>query len=293
MAEIPNPNSTGDWTIVSRRRRRRRLNSEQPKSSPVPRPQSPAAPPSPWTPIEPLVDPERQAKILRSVESAIQKLDRSPFYRRFLLRLRAPSVQRGLAGALSSAAEMRMVVYGVGSVESHESSRLQLALAVLLRRDIGLPVPSLEVFDPVLSATECAVVAALGGMVVPVDERGRREVSAPTLFYMPHCEVVLYDGLLEANWRPSCLNRMVVLGNSFSVYEQYVEMGRWTLEVDLSHLLWVRRYATELELEEKEEGVSGMERKQDDEDGIFKAFHHTSWHFFQLEDDTKMDLPER
>lgn len=187
-----------------------------------------------------------------------------------------------------------MVVYGVGSIESSGPSRLQLALAVLLRRDLGPSVPSLEVFDPVLSATECAVLAALGGTVIPVDERGRRETSAPTLFYMPHCEASLYDGLLEANWRPSCLNRLVVLGNSFTAYDQYVELGRWAgstaVEMATRRLLQVRRYVTEVEMEKKGEAGAALEQKQDEEDGIFKAFHDTNWHFFELDDEANLDF---
>ncbi len=33
-----------------------------------------------------------------------------------------------------------------------------------------------------------------------MDEGGARRVSEPTFFYMPHCEEVLYDALLRANW---------------------------------------------------------------------------------------------
>ncbi|XP_042409207.1 protein SENSITIVITY TO RED LIGHT REDUCED 1-like isoform X3 [Zingiber officinale] len=292
--EIPNPNSAGDWTIVSRRRRGR-LKPHPPKNQLTAGHRSREDPPSPWIPLDPFVDQELQSRLLRRMESTIQRLEGSPFYRRFLHRLRGPLVQRGLARALSSASEMRMVVYGVGSIESSAPSRFQLALAVLLRRDLGPSVPSLEVFDPVLSATECAVLAALGGTVIPVDERGRREASEPTLFYMPHCEASLYDGLLEVNWRPSCLNRMVVLGNSFTAYDQYVELGRSAasaaVEMAARRLLQVRRYVTEVEMEEKgEAGVVLEQTKQDEEDGIFKAFHDTSWHFFELDDEANLDF---
>ncbi|XP_065034880.1 protein SENSITIVITY TO RED LIGHT REDUCED 1-like [Musa acuminata AAA Group] len=293
--ESPNPNSTEAWTVVSRRRRRS-LKQQQPKRSVLPGPETLIAPPSPWIPIDSFVDLERRSKLLQRMESAIRRLECSSFYRRFLLRLRGHLVQHGLARALSSALEIRMVVYGVGSIESYDPSRLQLALAILLRRDLGLAVPYLEVFDPILSATECAVMTAFDCALVPVDERGRREVRAPTLFYMPHCEAALYDGLLEANWRPSSLNRMVVLGNSFSAYEQFVELGSCSgsasVEAAVKHLLLVRRHVTEVEMEEEEAGA-GSQGKQDDEDGIFKAFHDTSWHFFDLDDDKPMDLVKR
>eukprot|EP00958_Prasinococcus_capsulatus_P004771 scaffold442_cov397-Prasinococcus_capsulatus_cf.AAC.20 len=38
------------------------------------------------------------------------------------------------------------------------------------------------------------------------------------MLYMPHCEVLLYDNVLSANWSAEGLPRVVVLGNSFTRY---------------------------------------------------------------------------
>ncbi|KAG1339169.1 putative protein SENSITIVITY TO RED LIGHT REDUCED 1 [Cocos nucifera] len=228
------------------------------------------------------------------MQSAVRRLEGSRFYQRFLSRLRDAQIRNGLARVLGSGREFQMVVYGIGSIEYYDPPRLQLALAVLLRRELGPAVASVDVFDPVLSATECAVVRALGCTVVPVDEQGRREATVPSLFYMPHCEAALYDALLEANWRPAMLNRMVVLGNSFAAYEKYMEEVAWSngsvaLEAASEHILGVRRYVREVEMEEKGEVEASGEVKEEEEDGFFKAFHDTSWHFFELDDDIQMN----
>ena len=48
------------------------------------------------------------------------------------------------------------------------------------------------------------------------NEHGRRTATAPTLFYLPHCEAPLCCNILEAN--AACLERIAILGNSFKLY---------------------------------------------------------------------------
>lgn len=114
-----------------------------------------------------------------------------------------------------------MVIYGIGSIECYDPPRLQLSLAILLARQFDW-IGQIEIFDPIISLAESRVMEALGCKVLSIDEQGRRETKKPTLFFMPHCEAVLYDNLLETNWRMEQLNQMVVFGNSFKQYEQFV-----------------------------------------------------------------------
>ena len=52
--------------------------------------------------------------------------------------------------------------------------------------------------------------------VLTQNEHGRRVATAPTLFYLPHCEASLCCNILEAN--AACLERVAILGNSFKLY---------------------------------------------------------------------------
>ncbi|KAK1327009.1 hypothetical protein QJS10_CPA01g02615 [Acorus calamus] len=106
-----------------------------------------------------------------------------------------------------------MVAYGIGSIESDPQPRLELSLAILLARHLG--IHRLEVFDPVLSSIECRVIVSLGCAVFSINEHCRRAVTGPTLFFMPHCCRWMFDNLLGANWSASQLNRITVLGNTF------------------------------------------------------------------------------
>ena len=90
---------------------------------------------------------------------------------------------------------MQMVMYGIGSIESSEPPRLQLGLAILMKKRLSW-IGDMEVFDPILSATETRVLETLGCSVLSVNEQGRRQALKPTLFFMPRCEAELYDNLL-------------------------------------------------------------------------------------------------
>ena len=37
---------------------------------------------------------------------------------------------------------------------------------------------------------------------------------------MPHCELCLYENVLEGNWRPANLNKIIIFGNEFNLYKK-------------------------------------------------------------------------
>jgi len=51
-------------------------------------------------------------------------------------------------------------------------------------------------------------------------QEGKRTVTKPTLFYMPHCGKALYNNLLWANWHIDKLKYVTILGNSFTEMER-------------------------------------------------------------------------
>ncbi|KAJ3687673.1 hypothetical protein LUZ61_016837 [Rhynchospora tenuis] len=296
----PNPSSKPDhdgWTIVDRSRRRnrsrstsgdRRLSQSQTltfdPSSLVP---------TPWTPMDPMVDFFRSASILRKIHSTIDRLEKSKFYKRFISRLNDSEIRNGLVKIRvpvsgSGLHPIRLVAYGIGSIELYPAPQLQLALVTLLSRQLGADVASAEIFDPVLSATECHVVEQLGFKVVTTNEHGCRKVTpeTPTLFFMPHCEAVLYNSLLRTNWLPSNLRRMVVIGNSFREYVRYVSeagkcVGSVKIEKVAGCVLESTKFAREVEVE--------LELGREETDlGLFQAFHDTCWHFFDVNDDSDL-----
>ena len=137
-------------------------------------------------------DPERELKLMQKIHTYIEKLDSSQFYQAFINQIQNHEMSDLFSKVLGSEEKMLMVIYGIGSIESFERPRLQLSLALLMKKKFSW-IGDLEVFDPIISSAESNVFSALGCSVLSFNEEGRRQVSKPTLFFMPHCEAELYN----------------------------------------------------------------------------------------------------
>ncbi|CAK7336540.1 unnamed protein product [Dovyalis caffra] len=256
----------GDWTVVLPRRGKRRICSQ--------RNRTPEAEQLPWVPTELESDPDREAKLIQKMEICIKKVETSQFYQNFLEQVKNPEIMNSFYKVLGLELKMQMVIYGIGSIESYETPRFQLSLAILMKRKFDW-IGNIEVFDPIISATESRVLESLGCSVLSVNEQGRRRATKPTLFYMPHCEAELYNNLLLANWELELLNHIVLFGNSFEMYEFLTEIKNSIIVDSTGHILAARKFADEYVIKT----VS---------DDYFAAFHDSSWHFFSPDLDTEL-----
>ncbi|PQQ20894.1 protein SENSITIVITY TO RED LIGHT REDUCED 1 [Prunus yedoensis var. nudiflora] len=211
------------------------------------------------------------------MQICMKKLEMSQFFLNLLDEIQTPEMMNYFHRVLSSELKMKMVIYGIGSIESYESPRLQLSLAILLKRKFNW-IGDIEVFDPILSATESRVLEALECSVLSINEQGRRQAEKPTMFFMPHCEAELYDNLLQANWEARLLNCTVLFGNSFETYKQHLSEYKNSAIVDSTrHILAVRKFTDEFRIKT----IS---------DTYFSAFHDSSWHFFRPVLETELQL---
>lgn len=263
-AKTPSPeksNPTEEWTIVLPRRGKKNRNVNK---FVIPKRQKEV---QLWTPIDLETDPDKESKLMQKMQICIQKLANSEFHRTFLNQIQNPDMLDKFLKVLGSEKKMHMVIYGIGSIESFEPPRLQLSLAILMKRNFDW-IGEIEVFDPIISLTESKVLTSLGCSVLSINEQGRRQALKPTLFFMPHCEAELYDNLLEANWGVDQLNRLIVFGNSFGAYEQHVSLWKSSAVAhSRKHILAVRSFTEEF-------------RVNTFSDDSFRAFHGSSWHFF-------------
>jgi hypothetical protein len=52
---------------------------------------------------------------------------------------------------------------------------------------------------------------------------GKHEVERPTILYMPHCDLKLYENIIGANWSEEQLARIIFVANRFKDYtDKYV-----------------------------------------------------------------------
>ncbi|VFQ94770.1 unnamed protein product [Cuscuta campestris] len=232
----------------------------------------------PWTPQDCETDPATEAKLVQKIQTCIQRLENSCFWQTFLNQLQTGETSDRINQVLGSETKVCMVIYGIGSIESFESPRLQLSLAILMKRELSW-IGDMEIFDPIITLTESRVLTSLGCSVLSINENGRREAAKPTLFFMPHCEAELYDNLLHANWRADLLSHIILFGNSFEEYEHHTSICNNTYSANSrKHILAARKFSKEL-------GITCSE-----DDCLQQAFLGCSWHFFGL--DSGSALPE-
>jgi len=137
------------------------------------------------------------------------------------------------AAALKS---LCVVCLSLGTPSSSRVSRYQLGLLSLLLSRMQNCV-EVQVYDPVLGETDAKLLGGFGYSCIAPPEAAAQHtapVGSFTLFFMPHCDLELYEAVLRANW-PQCdsgaysgLRRLAILGNSLSAYaDRVVDRGRY------------------------------------------------------------------
>ncbi|KAL7594448.1 protein SENSITIVITY TO RED LIGHT REDUCED 1 [Lactuca sativa] len=262
-----------DWTIVLRKRTNPKRKFPKLKPSKQQQEQQQTQ----WAPTDIETTLEKELHLMNKMKISIEKLEKSQFFNAFLDQIHTPEASQHFLKLTQSQSKVKMVIYGIGSIESFESPRLQLSLAILMKRKLDW-IGEMEVFDPIISLTESKVMVELGCRVLLVNEHGRREAVDPILFFMPHCEVELYDNLLKTNWRHDLLNKIILLGNSFEKYEHHRLVSKnQALDESRKHLLAIQEFTKEFEIKTLS-------------DDYFRAFHGSSWHFFSVDCDTDLQL---
>ncbi|KAJ0397105.1 hypothetical protein ATCC90586_009150 [Pythium insidiosum] len=173
---------------------------------------------------------------------------------------------------------LHVVSYGLGSFCSSSNAVYQLAYVHALMQRITQDHPhvscSVSVFDPVMNESDRLLVQRLGLTTIERNERGRRVVSADTLFFMPHCGQALYQNVLLANWDAQRLARLAIIGNSFAAYSDRL-LDRQARESSL--LVRVAPFIAETALH------ASVPRSHDEFALYEAAFNDTSVHTFTSE----------
>ncbi|KAL1924398.1 uncharacterized protein VTP21DRAFT_7433 [Calcarisporiella thermophila] len=144
-----------------------------------------------------------------SIESRIESLVASKFYSE-LLDL--------LATKVCKLPFHDIVCYGIGTLSSR-ISQFQFALLLKLREILEI-TGKVYIYDPIFTTEDHDVLAHYDMLLIPTNERAKRPISLPTLFYMPHCSQTLYSNLLGSNWSQEKLEKLVLIGNRIEKYAE-------------------------------------------------------------------------
>lgn len=142
---------------------------------------------------------------------------------------------------------LELICYGIGPIHKAVNAQYQLACLLQLAKiihtcqlqsepesesegkDDQRPL-KIELFDPVLSSVDCNILEACTSSsssivvfnVLTSNDQARRQVQdQPTLFYMPHCPMRLYENVIGTNYGLS-LEHVYLIGNSFEQYDSIV-----------------------------------------------------------------------
>ncbi|KAI8143279.1 hypothetical protein BJV82DRAFT_612183 [Fennellomyces sp. T-0311] len=110
-----------------------------------------------------------------------------------------------------------MICYGIGSMQHSKNAQFQFVLALIIRDLLKIP-GKMSIYDPVMTNLDNELSKSHNIEVITTNEDGKRTVSEPTLFYMPHCGRGLYSNTLSANWNTRSLPNVIMIANRFDMY---------------------------------------------------------------------------
>jgi len=156
-----------------------------------------------------------------------------------------------------------IVCFGVGNFFSCPKAQSQMALIALLKEQLHMK-GELFLYDPILNEMSISFAEKMGWTVLSINEEGKHKIFRTTIFFMPHCGRALYNNLLWANWEPSLLSDMAIIGNSFQRYaNSLIEKSKRQEQAYIEKII---PFTMETELE--------------NDFSIYGAFNDTSFHQF-------------
>ncbi|KAJ7694199.1 SRR1-domain-containing protein [Mycena rosella] len=112
----------------------------------------------------------------------------------------------------------RVLCLGLGSPSDSPNSRFQLAFLLELCHSMDIEHGDVSVYDPVFSEEDDALFEELQMGVLSENKEGRYSLDSPTILWMPHCDLDLYENILGANWSPEQLANVILISNRLGDY---------------------------------------------------------------------------
>lgn len=173
--------------------------------------------------------PNKSDSFCSRIEKKKSKLNNSDFLKSFKGQSKSQSqsfqflltanigILKDIHGQLLMDKVDRVICFGIGSIKDSEISQYQFCFLLILK-DL-FPESEFSLYEPILSSTEVELSKKFG--VQAFDKEGKLEwdlTEHKTLFFLPHCEIELYEKLFASNWDEIKLEKMIFVGNSLESY---------------------------------------------------------------------------
>ncbi|KAH9951398.1 hypothetical protein B0H21DRAFT_280471 [Amylocystis lapponica] len=140
---------------------------------------------------------------------------------------------------------------GLGSPSGSPDARAQLVfllavcddlsivcISVLVPRDITRSTRArasqdrakVAVYDPVFTEQDIELLDTLAVSRIAENKHARHRVESPTIVFMPHCDLQLYENLLRENWSRDRLSHLILIANRLSDYADSAPSRRFSVE---------------------------------------------------------------
>ncbi|KAF8626253.1 hypothetical protein AX15_004931 [Amanita polypyramis BW_CC] len=112
-----------------------------------------------------------------------------------------------------------VICLGLGSPSSSQNARVQLAFLLEICDHLSIERHMVSLYDPIFSREDLSLLEGLRLTVLSNNENGVHPMDAPTIVFMPHCDMELYENLLKANWKPQLHTmKLLFIANQLSEY---------------------------------------------------------------------------
>ncbi|CAE6475840.1 unnamed protein product [Rhizoctonia solani] len=115
-------------------------------------------------------------------------------------------------------AGLRFLCLGLGPPTKSAESRAQLCVLLDLCAELAIAGTNVEVFDPAFEEQDVFALRELGLGVLDENKKGAHVIVVPTIVYMPHCGLGLYERFLRANWSGGGMGRIILVANDMAAY---------------------------------------------------------------------------
>ncbi|EKM55678.1 uncharacterized protein PHACADRAFT_93502, partial [Phanerochaete carnosa HHB-10118-sp] len=118
----------------------------------------------------------------------------------------------------------RVLCLGLGNPSSSRDARAQLAFLLAVCDDLTLERSTVSAYDPVFTDEDGQLLATAQVQRLIENRACTQSFSAayplgePTIVYMPHCDLPLYENILRENCSRERLPRLVLIANRLSEY---------------------------------------------------------------------------